>query len=323
MSETPTQPCPYPSCGSSDAFSWNSDGYGKCHSCGKGYPSKEKTFDWAKEAYPVTEGVSWKEINRRETSGATYEDIRSLKPSVAKLYGIQGQTDDEGNVIRYAFKYPTNVKYLGAVRDNGKKDIWFKNTGVSVLDLFGPEFNAGTSKRIYLTEGEFDSASLFQVLGETYPVKSLPSSGIGDKFIKHNYNYLNSFQEIVYAGEQDDSGKKATQRLYRAFPDKFWKVPLSKWKDANEFLEMGDADDLKWAALKPMRFSPDNFFCSDEEFSTILREENPYESTATGHSGIDGMTRGLVKGGVTFWKAPPGTGKTEVMRFLERAMLNG
>ena len=54
MSEHGSQPCPYPSCGSSDAFSWNTDGFGKCHSCDRGYPSKERMFDWAKDRYPVS-----------------------------------------------------------------------------------------------------------------------------------------------------------------------------------------------------------------------------------------------------------------------------
>ena len=53
MSEQPHNPCPYPSCGSSDAFSFNTEmGVGKCHACGRGYPSNEPMFDWADEEYP-------------------------------------------------------------------------------------------------------------------------------------------------------------------------------------------------------------------------------------------------------------------------------
>ena len=53
--DTPHLACPFEECGSSDAFNWNEDGYGYCHSCGNSYPSKEPTFDWAKEEYPVKE----------------------------------------------------------------------------------------------------------------------------------------------------------------------------------------------------------------------------------------------------------------------------
>ena len=133
---------------------------------------------------------------------------------------------------------------------------------------------------------------------------------------------MSAFEQIVYAGElSDKAGQAAAERLYNAYPDKFYFVPLNKHKDANDFLTAGDADDLKWAALKPQRYSPDNFFCSDDEFARILNEENPYEYVPTGHGGLDYNIRGLVKGGVTFVKAPPGSGKTELIRYFERAML--
>lgn len=169
--------------------------------------------------------------------------------------------------------------------------------------------------------GNCDAASLYQVLGKTYPVLSIPSASIGEKFIKKNIDYIKSFQEVVYAGELDDAGRKAAERLYAAIPEKFWYVPLTKWKDANEFLMNGDGEILKWAALKPQRYSPDNFFCTDDAVEKAIREENPYEYVPTGHQGWDEKARGLVKGGITFIKAPRGTGKTELIRYFETAML--
>lgn len=314
MTDRPHQPCPYPDCGSSDAFNYNDDkGVGYCHSCHTRYPSQKATFEWAKDAYPTRQR---KDVMTQEVASSTYEGIRGLDPEVAKIYGIQLQLDADGNPVRYAFKHKTNVKYRGYE----EKKFWLKERS-GLEDFFGPDFNAGSSKRIYITEGEFDAASLYQVLGKTYPVLSLPSSSFGEKFVKKNYEYLNSFQEVVYAGELDDAGRKAAERLYAAIPEKFWYVPLSKWKDANEFLMKGDGDDLKWAALKPQRYSPDNFFCSDEAVEKAIREENPYEYVPTGHSGWDEKMRGLIKGGITFIKAPRGTGKTELIRYFETAML--
>lgn len=257
------------------------------------------------------------DIRSLPVSGITYEGIRGIDPDVCKMYGIQLQTDADGKPVRYAFKHTDNVKYRGY----DEKIFWTKEKGKPFEDLFGPEFNAGTSKRIYITEGEFDAASLYQILGKTYPVKSLPSASIGDKFIKKNYKYLSTFQEIVYAGEQDEAGKRAAEVLYAAFPKNFWYVPMSQYKDANEFLMAGAEATLKWAAVKPQRYTPDNFFCSDEAVETAIRTENPYEYVPTGHSGIDEKCRGLVKGGLTFIKAPRGMGKTEVVRFFEMAML--
>jgi hypothetical protein len=80
----------------------------------------------------------------------------------------------------------------------------------------------------YVTEGEFDAASLYQVLGKSYPVKSLPSASLSEKFIKDNFEYINAFEMIVYAGELDAAGKGAAQKLYSMMPDKFYYVPMSK-----------------------------------------------------------------------------------------------
>jgi twinkle protein len=190
-----------------------------------------------------------------------------------------------------------------------------------MVHLFGPEFNAGTSKRLYLTEGEFDAASLYEILGEKFPVKSLPSASIGEKFLQKNLDYLRSFETVIYAGELDTAGKAAADKIYSVLPEKFYYVPMSKHKDANDFLFAGDGKELMWAAMKPQKYSPDNFFISCQDVDAAIRNENPYAYTPTGHSGLDKKIRGVVKGGLTFIKAPRGTGKTEVIRYFEAGLL--
>jgi len=317
MADNPHQACPFEDCGSSDAFNWNDDGYGFCHSCGESYPNKHRlpVFDWAKQSYPLKRREN---IMMKEVKGVTYDDIRGIDPEVCKLYGIQIQTDADGKPVRYAYKYPHTVKYRAF---DDKSKTWIKDKGVGMNHLFGPEFNSNSSNKLYVTEGEFDAASLYQILGQKFFVKSLPSASIGEKFIKQNYSYLNSFKEIIYAGELDDAGRRSAERLYESFPSKLYYVPMSKYKDANEFLMAGDGEELKWTALKPQRYSPDNFFCSDEEVAQAIRTENPYDYTPTGHTGLDDKIRGIVKGGLTFLKAPRGTGKTEVIRYFETGLL--
>jgi len=317
MADNPHQACPFEDCGSSDAFNWNDDGYGFCHSCGESYPNKHRlpVFDWANQSYPLKRREN---VMMKEVKGVTYDDIRGIDPEVCKLYGIQIQTDADGKPVRYAYKYPHTVKYRAF---DDKSKTWIKDRGVGMNHLFGPEFNSNSSNKLYLTEGEFDAASLYQILGQKFFVKSLPSASIGEKFIKQNYNYLNSFKEIIYAGELDDAGRRSAERLYESFPTKLYYVPMSKYKDANEFLMAGDGEELKWTALKPQRYSPDNFFCSDEEVAQAIRTENPYDYTPTGHTGLDDKIRGIVKGGLTFLKAPRGTGKTEVIRYFETGLL--
>jgi replicative DNA helicase len=86
-------------------------------------------------------------------------------------------------------------------------------------------------------------------------------------------------------------------------------------------LMAGDADDLMWSARKPQRFSPDNFYLGDLDIEQTILTENPYSYVPTGHAGLDDKIRGLVKGGLTFVKAPRGGGKTEMVRFFECGLL--
>jgi twinkle protein len=292
-----------PDCGSKDCFSWYETGKGYCHGgCGGKWVTTDEYID----------------SKTKEPSGYSFEGIRGLDPDVAEHYGIVTHLDEHGKPFRYAFKYPHTVKY----RDySDKTKQWIKDTGVGMSEFFGPKLNPGSSNRVYIVEGEFDAASLYQSMGRTWPVLSLPSASIGDAFVKKHYEFLNSFKEIVYAGELDKAGKKAADRLYKAIPSKFFYIPLTKWKDANEAIQKGDQDELKWTALKPQRWTPDNFFCSDDKVAQILREENPYEYVKTGIIQFDEICRGLVKGGLTFLMAPPGTGKTEIFRKFELGLL--
>ena len=313
--DNPHLPCPFEDCGSSDAFNWNDEGYGFCHSCGTSYPSSNPTFDWVKEKYPVKQRINIMDV---VVKSGTYDNIRGIKPDVCQLYGIQLQLGEDGSPVRYAYKYPHTTKYRSYT---DKSKTWVKDTGLGMIHLFGPKFNAGTSKRLYLTEGEFDAASLYEILGEKFPVKSLPSASIGEKFLQNNLDYLRSFEAVIYAGELDTAGKAAADKIYSVLPEKFYYVPMSKHKDANDFLTNGDGKELMWAAMKPQKYSPDNFFISDQDVEYAILNENPYSYTPTGHSGLDSKIRGVVKGGLTFIKAPRGTGKTEVIRYFEAGLL--
>lgn len=324
--------CPYPACGSSDAFSYNTDKkVGKCHSCNRDYPSRDEMFPWAKEEYPVNDmkKIEGEPYWKRKAHGFTQEGIRGLSKATAELYNIAAHLDEAGDVFRYSLKWPSGVQYRKVNEDDYGPKYHFKDQGYKLDEFFGPDFNAGTAKRIYLTEGAFDAASLYEAIntGSKFntPVKAIPSATSREKFLSankdRNYKYLDSFQEIVYAGELDKSGRECADFLYSVFPHKMFFVPMTKHKDANEFLMNGDKEDLKWAALKPQRYSPENFYIGDNAIESAITTENPYQYYPTGHTELDSMIRGMVKGGLTFIKAPRGSGKTEIARFFEMGLI--
>lgn len=286
----------------------------------------------ANEALSIFEGGYWgfchskcgniklKEKIVKDVVRGDFREVRGISAETCKLFGIQVQVDEDDNPVRYAFKYPETTKY----RKVDEKKFWLKDSGVKLKSLFGPTFNAGSSKRIYLTEGEFDAASLYQVLGGSYPVMSIPSGaggGSGEAFLKANYDYLNSFQELALCFDNDEPGKAAAAKFYAAFPSKTYAVSMTKHKDANAFLVAGDTDDLKWAALKPQRYTPDNFWVSENQIEELLMEP-PYAYMPTGHVGLDEVIRGITKGCMTTILAQEGIGKSELLGYFEWCALN-
>ena len=101
MTELSHQPCPFVSCGSSDAFSYNTDGFGKCHACDKSYPSnsRNEAFEWAKEKYPLVERGDYM------NTVIEYTPKRIETPSSGKYEGMRGitsKTMEEYQVLTYS-----------------------------------------------------------------------------------------------------------------------------------------------------------------------------------------------------------------------------
>ena len=155
MSEHGSQPCPYPSCGSSDAFSWNTDGFGKCHSCDRGYPSKERMFDWAKDRYPVSGNKDY-DMNVTNFTPKRIEDVG--EGSYTNMRGINSKTMEDFGVLTYGdrqeYVYPSGGIKVRKLDEKG----FYAKSGFKGDELFGMNFfTAGSSKMVTITEGELEA----------------------------------------------------------------------------------------------------------------------------------------------------------------------
>ena len=125
MTDNPHLACPFEDCGSSDAFNWNDDGYGFCHSCGESYPSKKNmlTFDWVAGTYPLKQRISIMDI---PVKSSTFNDIRGLNPDICQVYGIQVQLGEDNKPVRYALQVSHT---RSSIRDYNDKSSLGKDRG--------------------------------------------------------------------------------------------------------------------------------------------------------------------------------------------------
>lgn len=319
MAEIAHQPCPYVSCGSSDAFSYNTDGFGKCHVCNKGYPSREPMYEWAKERYPTNKGesmtvTSFTPKKIEDPSSGRYVDMRSIHAKTMQDFNVLTYED------RQEYIYPSGgIK----VRTLPEKGFYAKN-GFKGDELFGMNlFTAGSAKRLTITEGELDALSVAQMLKGSYinPVVSLPSASPSKRLWDKCFEWVNSFQEIILSVDNDDAGNEIAAKIAKLFPNKVYRVDHSKFKDANEFLKAGAVQEFKSAWWGASKYTPENILNTSDQFLKLYKDTPNHTYVPTGITELDDKILGLMQGHFTVFKAPTGIGKTELMRYLEFSLL--
>lgn len=316
--------CPFVDCGSSDAFSYDTElMIGNCFSCNRGYPSRDmpETFEWASEEYPlrrdkrvlklietpppvenedVVEGVWEYRGNRKVTSATmTFYNVKSL---------VQ-----EDYPVRQVYPYPdgtTKTRYLPKEFSASK--------GFKSDKLFGMDkFPAGSAQAITITEGELDAMSAYQMLGSKYPVVSLPSATPNKRLLENCKDYLGSFKKIYLSFDSDEKAEKIALSLMNLFPGRVYKVPHDVYKDANEFLMADAGDKYRNAWYSAGIYTPDNIYVTEADFLDLLNEAQEHCYVPTGIADLDDKILGLMQGHFTVIKAPTGIGKSEFMRYLE------
>lgn len=319
MTDISHLPCPFVSCASSDAFSYNTGGFGKCHACDTSYPSKEEMFEWASERYPTNKESNLTVVNYtpkriESSSDGKYESMR----------GISRKTMEDYNVLTYEdrqeYVYPSGgIK----VRTLAEKGFYAKN-GFKGDELFGMNlFTAGSSKRLTITEGELDALSVSQMMKSSYitPVVSLPSATPSKKLWDKCYDWVDSFEQIILSVDNDDAGNEIAAKIAKLFPNKVYRVDHSKFKDANEFLKANADQEFKSAWFNAKKYVPENILNTSDQFLKLYQDTPNHLYVPTGITELDDKILGLMQGHFTVFKAPTGIGKTELMRYLEYTLL--
>ena len=237
---------------------------------------------------------------------------RNLPEKVVEKYKITTGYDSEGNEVRREYKYPHATKYRYLPKD------FSKNYGFKANHLFGMDlFNAGSSKSITIVEGEDDAPAAYYMLGGSHPVVALPSASLSEELLKKCHDWLDSFKEIIVATDNDKAGENAARQLSLTFPNKTYRVSMTKHKDAQEYLANGDKAEFKFAWVNRKKYTPDNILNTPDQFIDLFENTPEHQYVPTGIMDLDAKCLGIMRGMFTVIKARTGIGKTELMRYLE------
>jgi len=268
----------------------------------------------------------------------TYEYIplRGIERKTLEFFDVKTKVDPEGKPIAIGFKYPSG-RYK--VRLLSSKDFYWTGdindtddvSGTQAQDagnggsLFGRDkFTGGSNDAVYITEGEFDALSLAQSLSKSLdvPVVSVRSSNSAVRDCSSERSFLNSFSRIYLAFDADGPGREAMARVASLFDyRKVYVVDFDRRKDANEYLQAGEEDELRTICRNAKRFLPQTVIAVSEASAAKILAEVPKAGVPYPFPTLNAMTYGIRRGESVLITAQEGVGKTELMHAIEAQIL--
>ena len=283
-------------CGSSDARCIYESGVSICFSCGvrKAPEGTEAGPGPSQAPFVIGEPV------RLGKRGITLE--------TCKRYGyIVGDAGTE-KVQAAPYYNPTTGALVAQKIRTATKQFSIRGNGKG-MPLWGLQLGRAGGKMIVITEGELDAMSVSQAMGNTWPVVSLPAGAGSLDAIKSSLEFLESYDKVVLAFDNDEPGHKATVDVLELLSaGKGYTAALGDYKDPNDMLVQGSASALRSTIWEAKQYRPDGIINMVDARERIMAPIST--GLAYPWAGLQSMTHGHRAGDLTTWTAGTGTGKS-------------
>ena len=294
-------------CGSSDGCAVYSNGSKYCFVCGTWFGGEGDAPKAPSKVARPADLIIGAEYRPLVARGISDETCKKFNYQVGLYKGESVHIANyyrKGSVVAQHLRFPDKDKGFPWLGD-GKK-----------VDLFGQQLWRNTGgKRIVITEGEIDAMTVAQAFGLKWPVVAVAGADRAKKQITQSLEFLESFEEVVLAFDNDEPGREAVAECAPLFSPN--KVRLVHWptgiKDANDLVRDGAGRMAEIPALiyEAKKYRPDGLV----SISDILEEvEKPVEwGLPWCFPELTKLTYGRRKGELYGFGAGTGVGKTDVL----------
>lgn len=314
-------------CSSGDALSLYQklDGTvdGFCFSC-----HQYHTPDDVKEYAHITQEKVTKQnmITQEELEEVQSKNIcgwkeRRIPKSTCEKYGVYSEGNSDNPIKRF---YPITIddELKGfKIRFCESKDFGKVGYGKANSDMFGQSLFPSGGKFLCITEGEEDCMALYTALnpqGGKYqtPVIS-PTAGAGsvEKQVKRNYEYITSFDKVIFFMDNDEVGKEATEKACRLLPPGKAYTTNMKLKSPDEYTRRGRGGELVKMFWDAERYSPAGIVAGSQTWDQMVnRAKTVKVSLPDFAKKLQEMNRGgFALGEIINIVAPSGIGKSTIV----------
>jgi len=319
-------------CGSSDGAAVNDDGSSYCFVCQKhtasAYTSEQLTTLLETNMNTTDVDLSFTSIYK-EANTVSMAD-RRISKATAERYGVVRTSHhiDKKELVTggdsFLFPYYDKDNTLVAAKVRGAKEKTFGCIGDWIKGtLFGQQLFSSGGKYLTITEGELDALAVYQLTGSKYPAVSVRNgAGAALKDCKANYEYINSFDNIIICFDGDVPGVKAAKEVAELFGAKA-KVfkPLPEYKDACDWLS-----DSKEASFVQRWWSAEGYIpdgiVSGASLWDVVSQPMATADCLYPWEGLNKLTYGIRLGELVTVTAGSGLGKSQLLREIVWNLLN-
>ena len=299
-------------CGSSDGLSINDDGWSHCFVC------EARTAPTA-DVNQVNHREVQVEAIPLSVTTENYVTIieRGISSDTAKAY----KCSKDGQSYHFNYTDGTGAIIAEKVR-TPQKDFRISGDWKNAV-LYGQNLFSKGGKFVTIVEGEFDAMAAYQMLGSKYPVVSVRNGAASAaKDIRKQYEWLDSFDNVVICFDGDEAGQRAASQVAEIFGSKAKVFKHSDgMKDACDYLQnkqMKEFTDKWWASEQHV---PDGIVAGNSLYEEVMKPVAPADVNYP-FEGLTKLTYGVRKGELVTITAGSGLGKSQFVREIVWHILN-
>lgn len=250
---------------------------------------------------------------------------RGIGQPVSTKYGVHTEVKNDFDVLARYYPSTSDGKVVGFKKRLTPKEFIGIGSTKATNELFGQSVFEAGQKYLVICTGEEDALAFAQTLyskkdNTEYwtPVVSV-TCGDGSiiKQFKANYEYINSFDKVVLAFDNDESAQKYVEEAARLLSP--GKVFIAKFpqgmKDASDMLKANRAAELKQLFWKAVPFSRVDVLHLSQMWEDFESEDNnvkiPFPSSWSHLNEM--MNGGMEKGEITIIGALTSIGKSSII----------
>lgn len=307
-------------CGSSDGVEVYPDGHTYCFVCENYTPPTTNSSH--NDKIDKKKNLTKSKIEPIPESFLPLKD-RGIDKKTAEVYKVT-YVEDPSSFMVHVYPYTSKGNHVankGRLRE--KKDFrWAGAT--NNIDLFGQSaFPAGSARSLTIVEGECDAMAAYQMNGG-FPVVSIRGADSAVKDIKNNYEYVNSFDDIVICFDADEAkvkpdgtvfypGQEAALKVAEILPiGKVRILTLKEHKDPNDYLQSGKKKSFISEWWDASHYTPAKLKTGKDLWDEIINPPE-FETISYPFEGLNEMTYGIRLSEFVVVNAQPKIGKSTIL----------